>query len=175
VAKRKNGTDSVTKSSAKLSKEDQFLALATPDTQKRLLHIAQKYSQRHCEDLVQDAMLTAWKNFDKFKGGSFIAWVAQIIRYTYFNIHRVSKLAKFRDLGDFDREAPEQSQGPSEELQKALNKLHPKQQEIIWMTDWYGLSYLEAADAAGIPLGTVMSRLHRARGNLKRELQAQAS
>lgn len=130
--------------------------------------------------MVQEAYLRAFKSFDSFYGGNARAWVLTIVRNTCF-----SWLAKnrARDLTvSLDENSDEaESEIPTPEvllleredkqvLGQALESLPAEFREILILRELEGLTYKEIAGVVGIPPGTVMSRLARARGRLKRSL-----
>ncbi len=123
------------------------------------------------DDLVQETMLKAFKNIDSFQEGTNLkAWLFTILRNTYFSDRRRSK----REVEDADgayaaRIAvhPEQH-GHMDmcELQDALKQLPDDQREAIILVCAAGLSYEEAADISGCAVGTIKSRVNRARNKL---------
>ena len=135
---------------------------------------------QNAEDLVQDAYLRAWKSFDGFNGGDGKAWLLTIVRnacYTWIQRNRSSEL-----MASFDEEMHSPSsrasdpealllEGADQELLKdALEELPVEFREVMVMREVEGLSYREIADVAGVPIGTVMSRLARARARLQQIL-----
>ena len=137
-------------------------------------------SDQDAEDMVQEAYLRAFKSFDSFYGGNARAWVLTIVRNTCF-----SWLAKnrARDLTISLNENPDEAESeiPTPEvllleredkqvLGEALESLPAEFREILILRELEGLTYKEIAGVVGIPSGTVMSRLARARGRLKRSL-----
>ena len=132
------------------------------------------------EDMVQDACLRAFKAFHGFRGGSARAWLLTIVRNTCYT--RLSKDKTHAPLVEFDEElgsSDSESLDPAllaarsidgESLRKALEQLPPEFREAIVLRELEGLSYQEIAAVAGVPIGTVMSRLARARKRLERSL-----
>ncbi len=133
------------------------------------------------QDVVQEAYLRALKFAGGFRGGDPRAWILAIVRNTAFTWLK-------RNRGsDSPTEFDEQMHGGSTEdsgleaeavrkadsamIRAALDELADEFREVIVMRDIEGLSYKEIADAADVPIGTVMSRLARARGKLARSLQ----
>ena len=133
------------------------------------------------QDVVQEAYLRALKFAGGFRGGDPRAWILAIVRNTAFTWLR-------RNRGsDSPAEFDEKVHGGSTEecgleaeavrkadgamIRAALEELADEFREVIVMRDIDGLSYKEIADAADVPIGTVMSRLARARGKLARSLQ----
>jgi RNA polymerase sigma-70 factor (ECF subfamily) len=128
------------------------------------------------EDVVQDACLRALKYFAGFRGEdgtSARAWLLAIVRntaYTWRRHHRADTLAtEFDETQHSQVEADDQ---PDKELlTRALDGLAPEFREVIVLRELQGLSYKEISDVAGVPVGTVMSRLSRARTRLQEALR----
>jgi RNA polymerase sigma-70 factor, ECF subfamily len=136
------------------------------------------------EDLVQEAYLRAWKGFSGFRGADGRGWLLTIVRntcYTWLRANRRHELAVEFDeqVHSTDVETPEaervlvQSAG-RETLEKALQELPAEFREVIVLRELEELSYKEISDIAGVPVGTVMSRLARARSRLQLCLTPQA-
>jgi RNA polymerase sigma-70 factor (ECF subfamily) len=123
------------------------------------------------DDLVQETMLKAFKNVESFQEGTNLkAWLFTILRNTYFSERRRLK----REVEDADgihasRVAvhPEQH-GHMDmcELQDALKQLHDDQREALILVCAAGMSYEEAAEIVGCAVGTIKSRVNRARSKL---------
>jgi RNA polymerase sigma factor (sigma-70 family) len=128
------------------------------------------------EDVVQDAYLRALRFFDGFHGTDGRVWLLAIVRntcYTWLEKNRAHKLTLTFDEEVHGGEAagpnPESiltQKEDSEALRRALDKLPMEFREAIVLRELEGLSYKEIANISGIPLGTVMSRLARAREKL---------
>jgi RNA polymerase sigma factor (sigma-70 family) len=123
------------------------------------------------DDLVQETALRALTYSDQYRAGTnFRAWVATILRNTYFNEMRHGK--RLTDLGDRNLREP-MMQGAQEghvrmmEFQRALYRLPPSQREALVLVGASGFSYEEAAEIAGCAVGTMKSRVCRARAELK--------
>jgi RNA polymerase sigma-70 factor (ECF subfamily) len=130
------------------------------------------------DDVVQDTLLRAWSNSDKFQEGTNLrAWLFTILRNTYYSHYR----KRAREVQDTDgmyagRLAVTGDQVSHLELQdfrKALAKLPPEQREALTMIGATGLSYEEAAEICGVAIGTIKSRLNRARTKLAELLSAE--
>lgn len=130
------------------------------------------------EDLVQEAYLRAFKSFGDFRGGDGRAWLLAIVRntcYTWLHQNRPHKHDAVFDEEIHGREGsssnPEtlllQSMN-SKFLKQALQELPLEFREVLVMRELEGLSYNQIAAAACIPIGTVMSRLTRARRQLNK-------
>jgi RNA polymerase sigma-70 factor (ECF subfamily) len=135
-------------------------------------------NQADAEDVVQEAMLRAFRFFDGFHGGEARAWLLQIVRnscYTWLEKNRPSEL-----MTEFDEEvhqrpspSPETLAAQADErarLMEAIESLPPRSREVIVLRELEDCSYKEIAGITGIPIGTVMSTLSRARERLQRIL-----
>ena len=127
------------------------------------------------QDAVQDAALRALKYFDGFHGtdgASARAWFLAIVRntvYTRQQRHGADAAIEFNEELHSDggaRDDPETAL----DLQRAIDALPLEFREVIVLREVEGLSYKEISDVAGIPVGTVMSRLARARKRLQSAL-----
>ena len=139
-------------------------------------------NQVDAEDVVQDALLRAYRAMDKFDGRYPRAWLLTILRNAQVNRVRRRRPELMRDPDDtLSRVAATDSDGTSPETQvveatfdseveTAFNGLPDKFREVIQLVDLDGLAYQEAADMLEIPVGTVMSRLHRARKRIRDHL-----
>jgi RNA polymerase sigma-70 factor, ECF subfamily len=123
------------------------------------------------DDVVQDALVKAWSNLDKFEEGTNMrAWLFTIVRNTYFSLHRKRK----REVEDTDGSmADSMSQKPDHDgrlvmrdFQAAFDQLNDEQREALVLVGAQGFSYEEAADMCGVALGTIKSRVNRARARL---------
>jgi RNA polymerase sigma-70 factor, ECF subfamily len=134
------------------------------------------------EDLVQETYLRAWRSLHTFvPGTNSKAWLSRILRNTYIDrmraesrrISTVSELISDQ-LVRADLDTPEtlvSARLIEADLQRALMALPDSFRQCIIHVDLRGRSYLEAARALGVPVGTVMSRLHRARAAIRRALK----
>jgi len=148
-------------------------------------------NRKDAEDLVQETYLRAFRFFDSYRSGTHIkAWLFRILRNTFINRYRAKKVrpeevdfAKIEAAYDkvVDDEFARKSQPPSpealvmegvldEEVQQALGDLPEEYRSVVLMALVEELSYKEIAAALTIPLGTVMSRLHRGRKLLQASL-----
>jgi RNA polymerase sigma-70 factor (ECF subfamily) len=132
------------------------------------------------EDVVQEAYLRAFRFFAGFRGGDARAWLMRIVRntcYTWLHVNR-----PLQDAAKFDENIiPPDSYAPNPEetviqndngalLRRALEMLPPNFREVLILRELEGMSYREIADITGMPAGTVMSSLSRARGRLRQAL-----
>ena len=137
-------------------------------------------NDQDAEDMVQEAYLRALKSFDGFLGTDGRPWLLTIVRntcYTWLKRNKPNKLDtvfeedihSVQDDG-FNPETLLQKSSDSRLLRQALEELPLEFREVLIMRELEGLSYREIADVAGLPLGTVMSRLARARKQLQQRL-----
>jgi RNA polymerase sigma-70 factor, ECF subfamily len=140
-------------------------------------------------DAVQEALISAFRRCDTFRGDSLKSWLARVVVNACYDEMRKKRrqntmpLEQFNSEGDeietsywlVDPQADPEVQYESSELesviQSSLNKLPPIYRLILVLVDVEGLSYEEAANAAGVPVGTVKSRLARARLQMQKSLQ----
>ncbi|HET8999130.1 MAG TPA: RNA polymerase sigma factor [bacterium] len=135
------------------------------------------------EDLVQETYLRAWRSFATFMPGSNSkAWLFRILQNTYADLGRAASRA-VRTTGAPDAaeqfsvaaETPEtliDARLIAAPLQRALAAVPDRFRPCVILVDLRGWSYVEVARRLGIPKGTVMSRLHRARAAMRRALTA---
>lgn len=140
-------------------------------------------NEADARDLTQEAFIRVYKAWRSFKPGtSFLSWIYRIVT----NLHR-DELR--RRKGRYQEEIPDDNElqefsgsrplavAPIEEyvdaqlsepISKALEELSSEQRQIVWLADIEDYSYQEIADIVGCTVGTVRSRLHRARGQLRK-------
>lgn len=159
--------------------------------QDMLFRISLRLIRDECgaEDAVQNALIQAFQNIRSFRGGSFKSWLARVaVNASYDELRRMGRhtsqpLEQFNQDGE-EIESPvwmtDPLPGPEKlaedgELQKALHRcirsLIPDYRLMVILVDIEGMSYEEAARAARVPVGTVKSRLARARMQLRDSLQ----
>jgi RNA polymerase sigma-70 factor (ECF subfamily) len=137
------------------------------------------------EDLVQEAVMRAWAFWDRFEPGTNArAWIHRILVNTFINGYRKKK--RERDMlatAHVDaRRRPfwvqedqkKKREGIGDEVERALADLPEEFRVVLLLVDFNDLTYREAADALECPVGTIMSRLHRARRRLQVELRRYA-
>ena len=132
------------------------------------------------EDLVQEACLRALKSFGGFRGGNARPWLLTIVRntcYTWMQQNSSRDLTTVFDEEIHSRETDESNPetlimrgADVKQLTKALEELPVEYREALVLRELEGLSYKEIADVADVPIGTVMSRLARARKRLQQSL-----
>ncbi len=131
--------------------------------------------EHDAEDVVQEACLRAFRFFEGFHGGNSRAWLLTIVRHTCYTWLQKNRA---HEPVAFDEELDDVESGASAEdlllqnadqsaLRQAIEELPVEFREVIVLRELEGLSYKEIAGVAGVPLGTVMSRLARARKRLQ--------
>lgn len=132
------------------------------------------------DDLVQEALVKAWSNLGSFtEGTNMRAWMFTILRNVYYSEHRKRR----REVQDTDgmfsaRLVVHPSQGGHMDMQDfrdALSKLPSDQREALILVGASGFSYEEAAEICEVAVGTIKSRVNRARSALTRSLSVQTS
>ena len=130
------------------------------------------------DDLVQDTLIKAWTNRDKFEPGTNLrAWLFTILRNTYYtNVLR--RRREIRDeMGEYAgalKSPPTQDWSVAmRALQTALKQLPDEHREALILVGAAGLSYEEAAQICGCALGTIKSRVNRARARLLKIMDAE--
>jgi len=137
-------------------------------------------NEQDAQDVVQEAYLRAFRFFPSFQGGDARAWLMKIVRntcYTWLHANR-----RWKDAAEFDENLsptdfgfpnPEQTAFQNESgslVRRALGELSPSFREVLILRELEGMSYREIADITGVPQGTVMSSLSRARRSLRQVL-----
>ncbi len=131
------------------------------------------------EDLTQETFVQAFKSFHRYeKGTNCKAWLMTILHHT--NAKRIGKLSRLRIVRDQDEQIastvafePTVPQNiTDEDILAALEKLPEHFRTVVVMADVEDFAYKEVADILAIPIGTVMSRLHRGRKILRADLAA---
>jgi RNA polymerase sigma-70 factor (ECF subfamily) len=159
-----------------------FEAEALPHAD-RLFRLAMWFegNRAEAEDLMQETMLQALQSFHRFQPGTNCrAWLATILQHVRSNRRRARGRSPLVDDPD-DRlaqtmpfEPPVPQHLSDEDILGALARIPAQCQEVIVLCDVEELTYKEIAEALAIPIGTVMSRLHRGRALLRAELGASA-
>jgi len=143
----------------------------------RMLHDPDKAA-----DATQEAFISAFRALHGFRGGSFKAWLLRIVTNACYDQLRAAKRRPSSSLDDMlvdpdhslrlvdEAESPEEfaeRQDLSRVIQAALDELPADQKATVILSDIQGLNYEEIAQATGVALGTVKSRLSRARAHLR--------
>jgi RNA polymerase sigma-70 factor, ECF subfamily len=134
-------------------------------------------NEQDAQDVVQEAYVRAFRFFGTFRGGNARAWVLRILRNTCYNWLQENR--PLQSAAEFDENLfgpdlatpnPEEAllQNASDKmLRQALEALPLKFREVLILREFEGMAYKEIAEVTGIPSGTVMSRLSRARRELR--------
>jgi RNA polymerase sigma-70 factor, ECF subfamily len=159
-----------------------FEAEALPHVD-RLFRLAMWFERNRteAEELVQETMMQALRSFHRFQPGTNCrAWLVTILRHVMSNRRRAKRRSPLVDDPD-DRIArttafvpPLEQHLTDERILDALRGMPEQFQDVILLCDVEELSYKEIAAALSIPLGTVMSRLHRGRALLRSQLASTA-
>lgn len=140
--------------------------------------------EHDAQDIVQEAYLRAWRYFASFRGGDERAWLLTIVRnccYTWRRSRLDSQAVEYDDdvhgADQSERSAADASaigESDRRQLSAALESLTAEFREVVVLREIEGCSYQEIARVTGVPIGTVMSRLARARERLRRALKRTA-
>src|ERR1700675_1501222 len=137
-------------------------------------------NEQDAQDVAQEACLRAFRFFPGFRGGDARAWLMKIVRNTCYSWLHANR--PLQEATEFDENlSPPDSRTPNPEetvlqndsdtlVRKALEKLPPNFREVLVLRELEGMSYKEIAEITGMPAGTVMSSLSRARGRLRQIL-----
>ena len=168
--------------------EDPAPTVESPFEQTMLPHLDAAYNlarwllrhEQNAQDAVQDAYLNALRSFDRFRGGDGRGWLLTIVRNVCYSRLRDDRRRVATEV--FDDEAHGSGDEAAETravdwrqvhgalLQQALEQLAPEFREVIVLHELEGMAYKDIAAVVDVPIGTVMSRLARARKKLQREL-----
>jgi RNA polymerase sigma-70 factor (ECF subfamily) len=137
-------------------------------------------NEQDAQDVVQEAYLRALRFSHSFRGGDARAWLLRIVRNTFYTWVQANR--RMQDAAEFDENlfTPDSPALNAEEIllqndsaalvRQALEKLPAKFREVLILRELEGMSYREIADITGMPTGTVMSSLSRARDRLRQVL-----
>jgi RNA polymerase sigma-70 factor, ECF subfamily len=170
--------------SAEASSRERFTTLILPEVEVMMrVALSLTRDRADAEDLVQDTLVRAFRGIDGFDGRYPRAWVLTILRNTHINNHRKRRPELLRDP-DRGEERPD-DRGPDTSaeaeamagtfdaaVEEAFLELSDEFRRVVVLVDIDQLSYAEAAEVMGTPVGTVMSRLHRARKRIRDHMQA---
>ncbi|MGB3356997.1 MAG: sigma-70 family RNA polymerase sigma factor [Mycobacterium sp.] len=135
------------------------------------------------DDLVQETLMRAWRAMDGFDGRYPRAWLLTILRHTNINMGRRMRPDSVDDVASYTDAKPAFGITPMsteeqvmaaflpDDLERAVQSLDTKFRTVLLLVDVDQLTYAEAAEALGVPVGTVMSRLSRARERVRRHLR----
>lgn len=173
-------------------RRERFEALVVPVMSSLYRH-AYRLSRNatSADDMVQETIFKAWKNFDRFQAGTrFRQWVFRIMTYHFFSELREARRRKrlhetIQAIGQRQYEEHDGwLQDPlsqweahadavcEDDVKRAIDQLPGEQRSLLLLIAFGDHSYHDAAQHFNVPSGTIMSRLHRARQKVKSELQA---
>jgi RNA polymerase sigma-70 factor (ECF subfamily) len=141
-------------------------------------------SDADAEDVVQDAYVRAIRFFSSLRSDDARAWLLTIVRNTWYGRFSHARAHQTAEYDDTEHDQPDHGLGPEalamqreavENVQRAIHELPVDFREVIVLRELEGLSYKEIAAVIGIPIGTVMSRLARARERLLAILEPSAA
>ncbi|MBD5802038.1 ECF RNA polymerase sigma factor SigH [Azoarcus sp. Aa7] len=130
------------------------------------------------DDLVQDTLERALLKGRLWRPGNLRAWLLTMMHNVFVNQYRAAGAMDFRPPEDLPEVAvrPQQQDGIElRELERALQQLSPEQREVLLLVALEDMSYEDTARILGTPIGTVMSRLSRARERLRQVLAGQSA
>lgn len=169
---------------ARLSREQAFRSYVEPQIEV-LLRVAQTLtgSWTDAEDVVQETLIRAWRAVDRFDGAHPRAWLLTILRHTHLNSLRRQRPDLVADASSLEMQRPafgaQRLAGPEQRqldrtldvaLERAVAELDERYRTVLLLIDVDQLTYAEVAAMLDVPLGTVMSRLSRARTKVRRRL-----
>jgi RNA polymerase sigma-70 factor (ECF subfamily) len=126
------------------------------------------------DDLVQDTLVRALRSERLFHGGDIRSWLYTIL--TNLNRNRRRSLARrpaISQLNEDDEASANGTEAEGRDIERALSGLVEEQRSALLLVMLEGLTYREVADIQGVPIGTVMSRLARARAHIKASLDGE--
>lgn len=170
--------------------DERFLAEAMPLARQLFgAALSMTRNRADAEDLVQETYLKAYSSFERFEAGTNIrAWLYRILTNTYISHYRkvqrepkraftdtvedwqLAEAASHDGIGLRSAEVEALEAMPAQQIARAFDALTQEQRTIVVFADVESLSYRQIAETLDIPIGTVMSRLHRARAALRRSL-----
>ncbi|GAB48390.1 RNA polymerase sigma factor SigE [Mobilicoccus pelagius] len=141
-------------------------------------------NQHDAEDLTHDVFIRVFRSLGTYRPGTFEGWLHRITTNLFLDRMRRKQRIRFDALADDAAgRLPSPARGPEQryddshfddDVQRALDSLSPEFRAAVVLCDIEGLTYEETAEALGVKLGTVRSRIHRGRAILRRELAHRA-
>lgn len=136
------------------------------------------------EDLTQETFMRVFRSLQKYRPGAFKAWIHRITTNLFLDMVRHRNKIRMEALPEDNERIPGRSATPEQvydatnldpTLQDALDQLAPDFRAAVVLCDVMGYSYDEIASTLGVKLGTVRSRIHRGRSQIRSYLESQAA
>jgi RNA polymerase sigma-70 factor (ECF subfamily) len=133
-------------------------------------------SQHDAEDITQEVFIRVFKSLDRFEPGSFSGWLHRITTNVFLDMVRRRAKVRINPIGEETAQMPSGDPTPEQslqdahldpDLQAALDDLAPEFRAAVVLCDVEGLTYEEVGEVLGLKVGTVRSRIHRGRRNLR--------
>lgn len=140
-------------------------------------------NQHDAEDLTQETFMRVFRNLKSYRPGTFEGWLHRITTNLFLDMVRHRSKIRMEELPEDYERVPGTSLTPEQvytastldpALQRSLDELGPDFRVAVVLCDVVGMSYEEIAETLGVKMGTVRSRIHRGRLQLRRSLEAQA-
>ena len=140
-------------------------------------------NQHDAEDLTQETFMRVFRNLKSYRPGTFEGWLHRITTNLFLDMVRHRSKIRMEELPEDYERVPGTSLTPEQvytasnldpALQRSLDELSPDFRVAVVRCDVVGMSYEEIAETLGVKMGTVRSRIHRGRLQLRRSLEAQA-
>lgn len=140
-------------------------------------------NQHDAEDLTQETFMRVFRNLKSYRPGTFEGWLHRITTNLFLDMVRHRSKVRMEELPEDYERVPGTSLTPEQvytasnldpALQRSLDELSPDFRVAVVLCDVVGMSYEEIAETLGVKMGTVRSRIHRGRLQLRRSLEAQA-
>ena len=140
-------------------------------------------NQQDAEDLTQETFMRVFRNLKTYKPGTFEGWLHRITTNLFLDMVRHRSKIRMEALPEDYERVPGTAPTPEQvytatnldpALQAALDELGPEFRVSVVLCDVVGMSYEEIAKTLGVKMGTVRSRIHRGRSQLRASLEAQA-
>ena len=141
-------------------------------------------NQQDAEDLTQETFMRVFRNLKTYKPGTFEGWLHRITTNLFLDMVRHRSKIRMEALPEDYERVPGTAPTPEQvytatnldpALQAALDELGPEFRVSVVLCDVVGMSYEEIAKTLGVKMGTVRSRIHRGRSQLRASLEAQAT
>lgn len=137
-------------------------------------------NQYDAEDLTQETFIRVFRSLKNYRPGTFQGWLHRITTNLFLDMVRHRQTIRMEALPENYDRVPGTAKTPEQvfddatldpDLEIALAELHPDYRAVVVLCDVVGLTYEEIAETLGIKMGTVRSRIHRARSNLRTTLE----